>query len=451
MSSTYAFARRALICSVLTCLTRGQATSQVRESPYETVVRLRREAAAQRSDASGGSGLQPAASVGPVVATAELKLVQPTRGSPTGLLGLRPSDTTSVRPVTLREAPADAPREPAYFVVRVGDREVPGVTYRSTRPPGHVMLFLDTDGDGLLSDEQGYVGVRLGIFTLTVTYQFGPVMTRQGETGATGAAFYAHCSNGQWLTFHPAFYREGRVLLNGRTYRIALVDNDFDGRFDRSFVPPAADSRDPSCDVLAIDLNGDSEFNYGQPGESEIMPLAGMIRVGQDYYRLNVAEDGSTIEFRQATPALGTLDLGGEEVVLGLWSDAAQQRLTGFGGTLRLPAGKYGLVSLELAEKDSEGRWTFEMAKGGAGPLKDFEIRPGQTTGFKIGPPFQIRTSMQRYGQNPFVTVGVELEGQGGERYSALAKKDGKEASEPGLKILDGTGQVVHSGRFAYS
>jgi hypothetical protein len=443
MSGMYSFARRVLVSMVLTSVAYGQGEAPKRESPYETVMRLRREAATKKTPES------PA--VGPVVARAELELVPPARGGPTGILGLHRYDTTRVKPEGLKDVPPDAPREPFWFVIRVGDREVPGATYRSTRSPAQTVFCLDTDGDGLLSDERRYVGVRLTIFTLTPTYQFGPVYLRPGAAGPGGDVFYVQCSDGQWFTLWPAFYREGRVTLNGKSYRIALVDHDFDGRFNESFVPPAADSRDPQCDVLALDLNGDSEFDFQNPGASEIMPLCRLIKVDGSDYSIDVAEDGSTIEFRQAHPAFGELDLGKEQVLISLWSDAGHQRLTGTGGKLSLPAGRYAVVSLELTKRDSGDLWSFQMAKAGAGTLGDFEIKPGATTTFKIGPPFQVRASMQRYGQNPFVTVGFELQGQGGELYTGAPKKNGKEAPEPGLRILNGAGQVVHSGQFAYS
>ena len=108
-------------------------------------------------------------------------------------------------------------------------------------------------------------------------------------------------------------------------------------------------------------------------------------------------------------------------------------------------------MSLDLTETDAANRWAFQLAKGGAGVLKDFEIKPGETTAFKIGPPFQIQASLQRYDQNPNVAIGFELQGQGGERYYQRPAKNGKEAPEPSFKILDGAGQVVHSGQFAYS
>ncbi len=425
---------------------RSRATSDAgrRESPYETIMRLRRAAADEKTPE------RETVAIGPVVATATLKLVPPTTGSPLNFLGLRRYDTTGVRPAALREVPADAPRNPAYFAIWVGDREVPGITYRSTRPPGPVKFSLDTDGDGLLSDESQYVGTWLRWLYPYNTFQFGPVYLRQGARHAGGDTFYVQCSGGQWLTLHTAFYREGRVTLNGRGHKIALVDQNFDGYFNQSFLPPAASRRDPQCDVLAMDLNGDSKFDYGKPGESEIMPLSTLVKVGGDYYRLDVSEDGSTAEFRQAKPAWGWLDLGGEEVVLGLWSDAAQQRLSSAGGKLSLPAGRYAIVSLELTKSDSGDRWTFDMSKE-SGQLGDFEIRPGETTAFKIGPPFQVRASMRRFGKAPDVSVSFELEGQAGERYSAIAKKNDKEVPEPSFKIWDGAGQVVQSGRFAYS
>jgi RNA polymerase sigma factor (sigma-70 family) len=422
------------------------------ESADESAVRLRREAAAGRPSAPADSGPPALAPPGPVVARAELKLVPPFRGSPGGFLGLQRQDTTTVKPAGMRETPPDAPREPVYFVVRAGNREIQGTTYRSMRPAAPVLLFLDTDGDGLWSDEKGYVGRLLWPPTLYATYEFGPVFLRQGRTEPGGDAFYAQCSDGRWLTFWPAFYRDGKVVLEGKTHRITLVDSDFDGRFNESFVPPAVDRYNPGCDVLAIDRNGDSEFFTRQPSDlPEIMPLCRLIDIDGRYYQIEVAEDGSTVEFRRADPQFGVLDLGGKTVELELWSDAGRQRLHASGGTWRLPAGRYGVVSLKLIEIDAGNHWEFEMFRAEAGQLKDFEIKPGQTTTFKIGPPFQIRGSMERPPRNPGVTVGFELRGQAGELYSGVPKRNGQETPAPSFKILNGAGQMVQSGRFAYS
>jgi len=390
-------------------------------------------------------------SAGPVVAEARLVIVPVARNSPTGLLGMQRQDTTTERPKELREQPADAPREPVYFAVRVGDKHVHGITYRSISPNRQVKLYLDTDGDGLFSDEKEYVGVWLSIFSLTRTYQFGPVLTWQPGSSAEGSSFYARCSNGEWLTFYSVSYRRGRVVLDGRKYEIALVDADFDGRYNKYFVPPAASSRDPRCDVLAIDLNGDSKFNFDKPGVSEIMPLSRLIKIKGQYYSINVADDGSVIQFRQAKPQFGTLSLEGKQVKLSLWSDAIHQRVSGSNGRWLLPAGEYSVVDLELTEPDSEGnRWTFDTLKGRAweGQLGDFEIKPGQTTSIQIGPPFQVKTFMRAIGRN--ASVGFHLKGQAGELYTPGAKKNGVEVPVPQFKIISAAGQTVHTGQFEF-
>jgi hypothetical protein len=397
------------------------SSAQKRRTPYDILRATRRQPRTQT--------IRDTAEVGPVVAKARLKYARTAESSPIAHLTVQQQGTTVVRPPELLEAPADAPAEPVYFVLQAGDRDIHGITYRSTDRTKNVKLYLDTDGDGLLSDEREYVGTRLSQFQATMTYEFGPVLTRHGESAPREGAIRAQCTNGQWLMFYPAFYREGRVVLSGRPHRIAVVDGDLDGRYNRVFVPPAKGIREPGCDVFAIDLDGDSSFHAGQPDRSEIMPFSRMVKVYEDYYSVHVTDDGGIIEFRQVKPSFGELDVGGEKVDLMLWSDAAHQRLRGSGSKWRVPAGKYGVVSLELTEKDSTGNlWTFKIDKPGQGELGDFEVRASEATSLRIGPPFRVKTSMDRSGPN--VLVGFDLEGQAGELYAPGAKVNGKRVSE---------------------
>ncbi len=422
---------------------RQPSLSQKKLTPYEIL---------RSSSLQPATGQAPAnLPAGPVVATARLKTVPVTRDSPTHYLGMQRADTTTKRPPELHEQPEDAPKEPVYFVVRVGDRDIHGITYRSIHGGRQIKLYLDTDGDGLFSDEKEYVGAWLSIFQLTRTYQFGPVSTQQAGAGTKGGSFSARCSSGEWLTFYPVSYRRGQVVLDGRAYEIALVDTDFDGKYNKYFVPPAANARNPRCDVLAIDLDGNLKFKYGRPGVSEIVPLSRMIEINRKYYSMDVADDGGTIEFRRAEPQFGTLSLEGKQVKMALWSDAIHQRVSGSDGRWLLPAGKYSAVELELTVPDSDGnRWTFDTIKARAwhGKLGDFEIRPGQTTSFRIGPPFKIKTFMKDTDRNAL--VGFHLEGQAGELYVPGASKNGKPVPVPQFKIVAVSGRTVHSGQFEF-
>jgi hypothetical protein len=428
-----------MVC--LPVLVYGESTLQNTENPYEILRSARREQRLKEG--------QEAFTLGPVVANARLKFM-PNKGvSPVGYLGSQRQETTLIKPEGLREVPSDAPKEPVYFVVRVGDRDVPGITYRSMGPGKFVKLLLDTDGDGLLSDEKEYIGTWLRIFRMTRTYYFGAVSMRNFDKESGKGKFLAQCSSGRWLMFYPAVYREGSVVLEGRVYKIGFVDCDFDGKYNKLFVPPAKSSREPGCDAFAIDLDGNSKFDYRRDGESELMPLSRLVKVKNNYYHIDIAEDGSCVEFRQATPRFGMLDLGGKDVKLTLWSDTVHQQLSGSGGKWRIPAGRYGVVLLELTETDSKGdRWTFKINKKDKGKLGDFEIRPEESTFFKIGPPFQAKTSIEKRGQDAFVSFN--LKGQAEELYVPGGERNGKELASTGFKIIDVLGRVAHSGRFRF-
>ncbi len=420
------------------------AVGPTKESPYETVMRLKREAAAKPSESA-----EVAVSIGEVVARAELKLVPPFQFCPATALGFQRQDTTTVKPVSVQEMPSDASPEPVYFAVRAGGREIQGIGYRSTRPPGEVMLILDLDGDGRWSDEKAYVGRRNRLLHFA-TYEFGPVFLKPGGSKPGGDAFYPQCTEGKWLTFYPAFYRDGKVVLEGRTRRVTLVDTDFDGRFNEMFEPPGRSSLDPNCDVISFDCDKFEDMpGGGRRGIAVTIPLSRVIHLDGRYYGVEVSEDGGTIEFRKAEPAFGTLDFGGKEVAAEFWSDAGPQEVNGVKPTWRLPAGRYYLRSLHLTETESGNRWAFNLTS--PGELKAFEIKPGLTTRIAIGPPFQARGTFRRFAYNPDVQVRVDLEGQAGERYSAVVTKNKEKVLEPSFKVIDGAQQVVLSGQLADS
>ena len=417
-----------------------------RQTAYDILRKARREpqAARDREDAE----------IGPIVAEARLRPASITPRLGVGYFARQTQGTTAIRPPELRDVPADAPPDPVYFALEIDDRKVHGIAYRSTDRTRQVKLRLDADGDGLLSDEKQYIGTWLSIFRLQRVYAFGPVSITHTGGGSKASWFYVHCSDGKWITLYPTRYREGRVELNGRSYRVALVDCDYNGKYNDAFIPPARSSREPECDSIAIDLNGNSKFDFDKPGVSELMPLTRLVKVNDSYYRIDVADDGLSVEFHAAKPAFGTLDLGDKNVAVRLWSDAGHQHLTSSNGKLRLPAGKYSAVELKLTERDANGnKWLFdtEKARGGAGAgeLGAFEVHPGETTSFEIGPPFQIKTSMDKKGRD--AQIRYYLRGRAGELYVPGAKKNGKEVPEPQFQIMAAGGKTVHSAQFGFA
>ncbi len=381
------------------------SSAQKRKTPYDILRKAKRELQAAKSRQN--------AEIGPIVAKARLRPASISPRQSVGHFARQLQSTTAVKPPELRDVSADAPPDPVYFALEIDDRKVHGIAYRSTDRTKRAKLRLDIDGDGLLSDEREYVGTWLSIFRLQRVYAFGPVSIKHTGDGSKVSQFYIQCTDGKWVMLYPTHYREGQVGLDDRTYKIALVDYNYNGKYNDVFVPPAKSIREPECDSIAIDLDGNSKFDFDKPGVSELMPLSRLVKVNESYYSIDVAEDGQIVEFRRAKPAFGTLDLGDENVSVRLWSDAGHQHLFSPKGKWRLPAGKYSAVELKLIETDSGGnKWLFdtEKARGGAGAgkLGAFEVRPDEATSFKIGPPFQIKSSMEKHGRDAWVKFYLE-------------------------------------------
>ncbi|NIP23529.1 MAG: hypothetical protein GWN67_05285 [Phycisphaerae bacterium] len=361
--------------------------------------------------------------------------------------------TTLEKPSELKDLPADAPRDVMHFVVRFGHKDIRGVTYRSRRRPRKVKLYLDMDDDGWVSDEKCFVAkaVRKYRFGWFQYYMFGPCSVKPVDADSkSNIRFFVKTHQGRQLLFFPAGYHVGMVRLGKNFYNVGVIDGNFDGRYDKILSVPMENSRHPDCDSFVIDRNQNGKFDckdvYSQ--FSELMPFSKMVKVEDTNYRIDIASDGSSLELMKVAPEFGTLDVGGENIKLLLWSDAANQFLSGSVRQWRLPAGRYTALSMELNRTNSLGtRWTLTSSKH-TGKLSNFEIRPGEKALIKIGPPFLIKTTADW--SNEKVSIGLNLEGQAGEQYSGVVMKNGRRQPAPRLKIVDETGKVLASGKFEY-
>lgn len=99
-----------------------------------------------------------------------------------------------------------------------------------------------------------------------------------------------------------------------------------------------------------------------------------------------------------------------------------------------------GASSLTATDKNGD-RWFLEMASG---PYR----RVSGGDGAQTGAPLLIKTDVQIVGRD--VSVGLIVEGQGGETYVPAAQKNGQRLPAPGLKILDEAGKTVAADTFQY-
>lgn len=355
----------------------------------------------------------------------------------------------SERPAQLKDLPEKISNRVNYFLAKIAGREIPLIIDRGNKSK----LYLDTDGDGCLSDEKGFTSktVKKSLFGSVDHYRFGPVPVKfeqSAEKFAQRIYVFTRDSYMRRLVLSPAGYHKGKVLLDNNIYEVAVVDGNFDAKYGKIFSPTVENIFRPGCDSFAIDLNHNGKLDFDYYYHSELMPLSRMVKVGTSYYSINVDESGESLKLNKIQPDFGTLDFDNANVKLKLWSDAAQQYIFNFKNNVQIPAGRYQALFLEWSLIDSEKNTYNFTSYFNTGTLRNFEISKNQTASFKIGPPFQIKTTAQQ--NRNTVSIGCTLLGQAGEQYRPNFKINGIQVSPAVLRIIDETGNVVYSGRFKY-
>lgn len=358
------------------------------------------------------------------------------------------------KPAHVRNLPPDFER-PYYYHLQSAERSITMVLDmgRNRR------LCLDLDGDGDLSGEQCFGAKAIQASgAVSREQQFGPVsLISQDESDDSAGRFYVrhYREDGPGPLFiYPIFFKQGKLRLGKHDYKVAVVDGDFDGQFNSVLkLPQDHGLRIPFSDIFGIDLNGNGKFEVSARWHSEVMPLGRLVNMSGSYYSLDISAAEQSLTLRKAEPALGTLQIEPADTVLRLklWSDAADQCLVG--QQWQLPAGKYKAVQLELEKESEQGDiWTFSSNTASAwthlGKLEFFTISPGETTPIELGPPFVIRTDIQK---TFFGTINISpvILGRAGEQYT-LACRRTNGTSRPTFKIIDEKGKVLVNDSFEY-
>jgi hypothetical protein len=104
------------------------------------------------------------------------------------------------------------------------------------------------------------------------------------------------------------------------------------------------------------------------------------------------------------------------------------------------PVGQQGS---SLRKADAGGAtWSLDLAGG-------MSFQALAANGVTAGAPIVVKTDVQRSGDRQ-VSVGLRLEGQAGEQYRPVVKKDGTQVAAPALRIVNEAGKVVAQGNFKY-
>jgi hypothetical protein len=366
------------------------------------------------------------------------------------------------KPDGVRDLPAGF-EQPRYYTLDSGDKPILMAADFSEKL---VRLCVDTDGDGVLSEERCFTAeVSEKTPVSGRSQRLGPIsLVSRDSAGKANDGFYVgrfrEDARGLLMP-SAAFFRTGKLRLAGQTYRVAVVDGDYDGRFNSVLPLPLVDHtlfRRPACDVFALDLNRNGTFEHSSREESEVFPLGQLVKVGDTYYAIDIARDGRNLALSKTEPQFGTLvaDVNDAAVALRLWSDAADQYLRQ-DRQWQLPPGEYTALHAVLTTRDPSGDiWTFSsfapaFAATSMGPLDFFTIEPGKRTSIRIGPPFVVKAEVQTRANVRVVTISPVIVGCAGEQYSAAFERNGVRPPPVAFKIVDEKGTVLVSDKIGYT
>ena len=377
------------------------------------------------------------------------------------LFGLLPKTELQAgkRPFRLKVMPEDLSKKRSWFRAKLGVGEL--VLVLEQGDAGR--LFADTNFNQELSDEKPIPVAKgkesvfgqsnvFGSFPMR-TRVFGPFTVRNAE-GRELVLYVQEMYGG--LELIAPYCRSGQVRLEGKSYSVVLGDGNFDGRFGVS-APSASPASEDAIrpDFLGIDLNQDGSIGTSLD-DAEIVPLLAVVRLGNEYYSVEPAGDGSSIRLSKAAVETGTLAVSFPDADLvvraqtpGLAPDAGPvQRLSDCEGKWKLQAGKYTTLAIRLRRKDADGNEWELSSSYPEGEAKQFEIRKDQTTTIKLGPPLELAAGARI--MNDTAYLGLTVLGQGKEDYRAGAVKNGKTEDAPSFSILDESGKVLVADKFTY-
>ena len=207
-----------------------------------------------------------------------------------------------------------------------------------------------------------------------------------------------------------AGYYEGLVTFGDRKRLLGVVDADANGLYSDAFQ-----SIDCPGDIFLIDRNGDGKLDASYRSE-ETQPLGRSIWVGDRYWQLEVASDGSAITVEPLDKPLGTLRPAGVQDYTML--------LLGDQGVLLRPAAKRarsGCRRARTACSPVTTRLPINPADNGIFPARlqrqaRVEVSAHGEVKLPLGPPFVPRVlTSQSAGE---LILSLDLRGGGGETYS---------------------------------
>jgi hypothetical protein len=342
------------------------------------------------------------------------------------------------RPASLQEEPKYQSREPLYATLYLGSKKDPFTVVldsSSGADHGHDILYVDMDHDGHITD-----GKKFTSFLTNSGSVFGPVkfMVNYGKEKSP-----------QWFWFQliehvegknrvvrglqaiNAGYYEGVVAFGDQKRRIAVVDADGNGLYNDWFK-----GDEQAGDRVVIGRDPTDKGGGGAKAE----PLARYVLVGDRYWQMDVAPDGSSLAVQALNRPTGTIRVSQKNCALTLSNEDCLLQVQATDGVARVPTGKYRLIGCHYQLAESVNRvWRFSSLNT-SGTMVDVPAE-GEVK-LAMGPPFEPKVTVT-IPEEGHLALSISLAGAGGEMVNSVQLATMGRPPRPQARILDSSGREL--------
>ena len=293
---------------------------------------------------------------------------------------------------------------------------------RSNKLGMYDILYIDSNGDGQLADEEPIRQYRM---EQTSSF-FGPVKVvfKLADGPASyhlNFRFYGY-DDTQRLYVSTGGWYQGEISVDGQKTMCVLLDYNANGTFNDK----------------ANDAGDSDRIRIGDSANTEDAGYVGnYLEVEGKYYEPEIARDGAFIKLSEAKDIkFGKILLSEEVTEIKAGGLNGQFTVVPENGTCTLPVGKYKINSWTINREDEKGsKW--ELTGTQTSEKSFFDVNENEETSVKIGEPVvSTITSSYREGSYSF---SQQIQGQKGERISLMRNGSQPQAPQLNIKNKDGT------------
>jgi len=317
----------------------------------------------------------------------------------------------------------------------------------------------------------------------------------------SGSAFYVSAS------LNAAAYRDGQIMLDGKSRRVVLIDYNSNGRFDDVWkVDSNVRTHDGSIyptpgDMLLIDPDPKNHmyWGYGATDRKDRHYVSPIVCLDGRFYALEIPPAGDTIALTPSSLPLGSVTNPNPEYDVVVYGDKGTVKISGDGAKpVPLPAGDWKVLQYTInatnakdpATRPASGEAASKPAAkkksvldvlgaifGGSGggygrphftlvsatattDCPSVTVRKGKTSDLPFGPPYKpvVRVShvkpvqqsaSGKPGSGRAAQLELQIVGATGEICNN-AMGDGDRPPPPRFEITTAKGKSVHTGKFEY-